>query len=131
MINEVSNTGSPLSQTQKHNKDIQPAGQGTVYAGAVNVQDVVEISGVKPVQPVTDEKNEINSSSDAKNAEKDIQAAKGREESSRAVSESQSDNQKAGRSGQTEGSTDQLSETVNSAYNPKETEIGKVLNEVA
>ena len=80
MITEVSNTGSSPSQTHKHNKDI-PTGQGTVHSGAVKTKDVVEISSVKPVQPVTDEKNEINLSSDAKNAEKDVQGTKGREHS--------------------------------------------------
>lgn len=255
MITEALNAGSPLSQTQKSNKDIQQAEKGTIHSNAANVRDVVEISGVKPVQPVTDQKHDINPSSDAKNADKDIQGTKGREhsgserkqtemtedearevedlkkrdsevrrheqahiaaagayaqgvsfeyqsgpdgrvyavggevsidtsevpgnpdatiakartirnaanapahpsgqdrqvaaaamrmeadarmekmeeareESSRSASESNGDNQYAGTQGKTEGSKDQLPDEVSSAYNPKETEIGRVLNEV-
>ena len=81
MINEVSNAGSTLSQTQKQNKENAAEGLGTVHSDAASARDVVEISGVKPVQPVTDEKHEINQSFDVKNAEKDIQGMKGREQS--------------------------------------------------
>jgi hypothetical protein len=75
MINEISNANDQLGQVNKpggRNKNIQAAGMQTGKSGEFDIRDVVEISQLKPVQPVTEDKNEINFSSDAKNAEKNI-----------------------------------------------------------
>ena len=73
MINEISNINDSQSQVHKtgnRHKDILSAGIQTDRAGEFDTQDVVEISQLKPVQPVSEDKNEINFSPDAINAEK-------------------------------------------------------------
>ncbi len=73
MINEISNINDQQGQVNKpgsRHKDIQVAGTQTGKSGEFDIRDVIEISQLKPVQPVSVDKNEINFSSDAKNAEK-------------------------------------------------------------
>lgn len=73
MINEISNANDQQGQVNKpgsRHKDIQAAGMQTGKSGEFDIRDVVEISQLKPVQPVSEDKSEINFSSDAKNAEK-------------------------------------------------------------
>lgn len=73
MINEISNANDHQGQINKpgnRQKDNQPAGTQRDKSGEFNTADVVEISHVKPVPPVSDEKNTIYLSSNATNAQK-------------------------------------------------------------
>ncbi|MEW6600453.1 MAG: hypothetical protein AB1499_05735 [Nitrospirota bacterium] len=73
MINEISNINDHQGQVNKPNNRQKDLMTGVTHADTsseFDTKDVVEISRLQPVQPVTDDKNDINFSPDAKNAEK-------------------------------------------------------------
>lgn len=117
MINEISHIYDQQGQVHKpgnRHKDVQSSGMHTDKSGEFDTSDVVEISQLKPVQPVTQDKNEISFSSDAKNAEKNIAvqgALEGTDETSRGKEASQND--------------------TSSVYGKQKSEIGKFLDTVA
>lgn len=116
MINEISNINDSQSQVYKQgnrNKDTLSAGTQSAVPGEFDTKDVVEISQVKPVQPVTEDKNEVNFSPDAINAEK-IEKLLGPAEG---IETAASD--PAPKDGQT------------SIYGNKESEIGNLIDTVA
>jgi len=116
MINEISNINDSHNQVHKQGnrqKDQLSAEAKTGLPGEFDTKDVVEISLVKPVQPVTENKNEINFSPNS------IQADK--KEELLGPAESIADTAKGPdpKDGQT------------SVYGNKETEIGKLLDTLA
>lgn len=112
MINEISNIKDYHSQVHKSGNRNPLEGTQTDKSGEFSTRDVVEISNLKPVQPVSEDKNEINFSSDAKNAEKNIRGIEDVEGSVK-----------------TEESNNSLP-NVATVYGQKESEIGTVLNKV-
>ena len=116
MINELSNINDHQSQVHKQgnrNKDIAMAGTQTEKSGGYDIRDVVEISNLKPVQPVTEDKNEINFSSDARNSEKNIEGS-----------------ESAGGPIKAEDSNNPAPDVATFSYGYKEHEIGMLINKV-
>jgi hypothetical protein len=117
MINEISNINDQQGQVNKpgsRHKDIQAAGTQTGKSGEFDIRDVVEISQLKPVQPVSEDKNEINFSPDAINAEKmDKLSGPGEGNANTATN------------------PDTLQDGQNSVYGKRESGIGKFIDTVA
>jgi hypothetical protein len=117
MINEISNINDHQSQVHKQgnrNKDIATGGIQTEKSGEFDIRDVVEISNLKPVQPVSEDKNDINFSSDAKNAEKNIVVSGTMEGAAK-----------------TAQSNEPAQNDTSSVYGKRESEIGKFLDTIA
>ncbi len=115
MINKILSINDQHSQVNKtgnRNKDITLDGMQTDNSGEFDTRDVVEISNLKPVQPVTEDKNEINFSSDAKNAEKNIKGVE------------------VAQGPKTEDSINPLPNSAASLYGQIESGIGTLLNKV-
>ncbi len=116
MINKILSINDQHSQVNKtgnRNKDITLDGMQTDNSGEFDTRDVVKISNLKPVQPVTDDKNEINFSSDANNAEKNVKGV-----------------EVAQGSAKTEDSINSLPNSAESLYGQIESGIGTFLNKV-
>ena len=113
MISEISNIKDYSNQVHKSGNRNPSEGVQTDKSGEFSTRDVVEISNLKPVQPVSEDKNEINFSSDSKNAEKNIMRTQDLEGSAKA-----------------EDSNNPLPDTATSAYDQKESGIGTILNKV-
>ncbi len=113
MISEISNIKDHHSQVHKSGNRNPLEGTQTDKSGEFSTRDVVEISNLKPVQPVSEDKNDIYFSSDSRNAEKNIMRTQDVEGSVK-----------------TEDSNSPSPNAATSAYDQKESEIGTVLNKV-
>ncbi|MBI4682572.1 MAG: hypothetical protein HY757_05670 [Nitrospirae bacterium] len=113
MINEISNIKDYQSQVHKSGNRNLLEGTQTNQPGEFSTLDIVEISNLKPVQPVSEDKNEIHFSSDSRNAEKNIRRTQDTEGSAK-----------------TEDSNNPLPNAATSAYDQKESGIGTLLNKV-
>jgi len=117
MINEITNANDQQGQVNKpgsRHKDIQGAGTQTGKSGEFDIHDVVEISQLKPVQPVSEDKNDIHFSSDAKNAEKNTDILGPKEIFTN-----------------TTNASNATEDSQNSVYGKRESEIGKFIDTVA
>ncbi|MBI5664992.1 MAG: hypothetical protein HZC49_07910 [Nitrospirae bacterium] len=116
MINEITNTNDQQGQVNNpggRHKDIQ-AGTQTGKSGEFDIRDVVDISQLKPVQPVSHEKNEISLSSDARNAEKNTYAPETAEGPDKPAQENET-----------------KINSTSSVYGERESGIGKFIDTVA
>ena len=117
MINEISNLNDQQGQVNKpgsRHKEIQGSGTQTDKSGEFDIRDVIEISQIKPVQPVTDDNNEINFSSDAKNAERTSYVSGTMEGTAKTVP-----------------SNETPQNDMSSVYGKRESGIGKLIDTVA